>query len=805
MTASSSLHDSHFPITKTTLSNKVPEAPLHPRFMKTVSFISALVLSITGLPSAQADDAAPWLDLPTIEDRSVWESWPEDAADIRIELARREMERVVPEFSDELFLEYSQTGNRRPYDQRHGNYLNRYEAIVLGELLQNDGEFLPAITTAIEGLLAERTWVLSAHDSSLNAFYGRAPVVDLASSRRGMSLAFVSVLLEPVLPAELVQRMREAVITRVTEVYREVVLSGEIPHGLWWMRTTNNWNAVCHFGVVSAALTIEEDAAKRAEILSGMNQYLPAFIDGFTDDGYCTEGMGYWNYGFGNFAMLAEVVRRASGGTADWLDSEKVVAISLYPSHFELVDQTYPTFADGVIGSRPNPVLLDYLADRMAAVQAVHPQRSGVEAMGLSEYVTWGLAGDAPVIPAEIGATDRRRDGFPEAGLVILRPGESGARVSLAAKTGHNAEHHNHNDVGTIVVAVDKTHLILDPGGEIYTSRTFSKDRYVSNVLNSFGHPVPRIGETLQSTGAGFRGEILSTRWSPDLDQVVMDLAPAYEVDGLKELTRQIGYSRVDEGAITLTDGIDMESPEIFETALVSYGKWESRGENRALLYQGDAALELTWSSEPAGVEVSTFEIVENLHHGNKPLRIAFTMPEAVTRAQITIAMTPAPSPISYTVDLTGYEPRLDQAIRIQAESFSAESGGEVMEQKKVGSDGMAFKNWDAAGHALSWEVQVPADGLYGLRVRYTHAIPGLSMRSVQWQGIDEIGTTSFPSTGGWSSYQDDWSTVYAGHEGTPCLVTLEQGPQILTMTNLDGHSLNLDWIELVPVDRVAD
>lgn len=773
--------------------------------MKTLSFISALALSVTVLPLVQADDTGPWLDLPTIEDRTVWDAWPEDAAEIRIELARRERDRDVPDFSDELFLEYSRTGNRTTYDHRHSTYLSRYEAMVLGELLQNDGEFLPAIVTAIEGLLAERTWVLSAHDSSLDAFYGRAPVVDLASSRRGMSLAFASVILEPVLPAELVQRMRQAVKTRVTEVYRKVVVAGEVPHGLWWLKTTNNWNAVCHFGVVSAALTIEEDAVKRNEILDGMDQYLPAFITGFTDDGYCTEGMGYWNYGFGEFTMLAEVVRRATGGASDWLDSEKVVAIALYPFHFELVDQTYPTFADGVIGTRPNPVLLDYLADRMEAVNAVHQERSGIEAMGLAQYVTWGLAEDAPVITTEVDATDRRRDGFPEAGLVILRPGESEVRLSIAAKTGHNAEHHNHNDVGAIVVAVDKTHLVLDPGGEIYTSRTFSKDRYVSNVLNSFGHPVPRIGETLQSSGEPFRGEILSTRWSPDLDQVVMNLAPAYEVEGLQELTRKIGYSRVGEGAVTVTDSVGMESPELFETALISYGKWEPRGTNRALLYQGDAALDITWSSEPAGVEVSTFEIVENLHHGNRPLRIAFTIPEPVTQARVTILMKPAPSPISYTVDLTGYEPKLDQAIRIQAESFSAQTGGEIMESKKVGSDGMAFKNWDAVGHSLSWGVQVPVDGLYALRVRYTHAIPGLSLRSIQWQGIEEIGTAAFPSTGGWSSYQDDWSNGFAGHEGVPCLVALEQGPQTLTMTNLDGHSLNLDWIELVPVERADD
>ena len=65
-------------------------------------------------------------------------------------------------------------------------------------------------------------------------------------------------------------------------------------------------------------------------------------------------------------------------------------------------------------------------------------------------------------------------------------------------KGGHNAEMHNHNDVGSYTVVIGDQPVLADPGTEIYTKRTFTEHRYDSPVLNSYGHPVPVIGGQLQ-------------------------------------------------------------------------------------------------------------------------------------------------------------------------------------------------------------------------------------------------------------------------------------------------------------------
>jgi hypothetical protein len=50
----------------------------------------------------------------------------------------------------------------------------------------------------------------------------------------------------------------------------------------------------------------------------------PLFISGFTNDGYCREGMGYWNYGFGHYVTMGIAVRAATGGRLDILTGDKL-------------------------------------------------------------------------------------------------------------------------------------------------------------------------------------------------------------------------------------------------------------------------------------------------------------------------------------------------------------------------------------------------------------------------------------------------------------------------------------------------
>ena len=112
---------------------------------------------------------------------------------------------------------------------------------------------------------------------------------------------------------------------------------------------------------------------------------------------------------------------------------------------------------------------------------------------------------------------DGTRGDMPELGDVLL-PQSGVARIVgragqkplvLAIKAGHNAEPHNHNDVGSFVLrASDGVVYLCDPGAGLYNAEYFSAKRYDNVFANSYGHSVPRIGGTLQLPGREHSGTL---------------------------------------------------------------------------------------------------------------------------------------------------------------------------------------------------------------------------------------------------------------------------------------------------------
>ena len=131
------------------------------------------------------------------------------------------------------------------------------------------------------------------------------------------------------------------------------------------------------------------------------------------------------------------------------------------------------------------------------------------------------------------------REWWEDEQFLICRP-RPGASLRLAStfKGGHNGVNHNHNDLGAFTVMIDDRELLVDPGAEIYTARTFSRHRYEGDLLNSFGHPVPVVAGQLQPPGADeytkgigtdIRARVVATCFSELEDRVTLDLRKAHD------------------------------------------------------------------------------------------------------------------------------------------------------------------------------------------------------------------------------------------------------------------------------------
>jgi len=584
----------------------------------------------------------------TIDDRKAWEPIAaSDALKGFLSGAERLMSEPIPELTDELYLDFSRTGNRTRCQAVLSRRHSRMPLLVLAECIENRGRFLGAIEEAIRAICSEKTWVMPAHDRSLRNFKGTVIEIDLAVAGLSWNLATADYWLGDKLGPKTRKLIRDELKRRTFDPFVGTVRTGE-PR-MWWMRSTNNWNAVCLAGTTGSALAIIDPQEQRAFFIAAAEKYVQNFLRGFTPDGYCSEGVGYWNYGFGHYVMLAETVKQATGGKVDMLEGAKIKQIALFGRRMEIVPGVYPAFADCGVRTRPQTQLMAFLSRRyrlgLKEVEQLGPPAAAGPSTRLFELGLFAFPNSASAMPAPEGPTPSQppSDWFAEAGILICRPAPGNKHaLGVAMKGGHNGEHHNHNDVGSYVVALGKATPLVDPGSEVYTARTFSARRYESGVLNSFGHPVPRVAGKLQRTGRSAAAKVLKTEFTDKADTLVLDIRSAYDVNGLKKLQRTFVFSRKDAGRLTVIDEVEFDSPKAFGTALITFSKWKQIKSNRLLIGEGPEAVQVNIAIDGGEFQIDPTKIKEHLHGGRIPTRLGIELAKPVTKATITLKIAPA-------------------------------------------------------------------------------------------------------------------------------------------------------------------
>jgi hypothetical protein len=241
-------------------------------------------------------------------------------------------------------------------------------------------------------------------------------------------------------------------------------------------------------------------------------------------------------------------------------------------------------------------------------------------------------------VSAETGV----RTWFSDAGVLVCRPAEGvKGRFGAALKGGHNAEHHNHNDVGSYSVILDGVAVLADPGAEVYQSSTFDSRRYQSPANNSLGHPVPRVAGKLQIPGRKAEGKVLETDFKPEADRLRIDFSSCYEIPALKALTREFVYSRAGGGSLTVRDAFRMSEPGEFETALVTYGKVRRLDGGALEVVEGGKTLRVTLKAEGGDLRIDETSLDADYRARRKPTRVGIAFARPLAEGSITVTISP--------------------------------------------------------------------------------------------------------------------------------------------------------------------
>ena len=288
-----------------------------------------------------------------IADRGAWDALARTGPFTRVvRRAERLLRTPLPDQPDALYLDFSRTGNRTRWQKVAGHRRGRVRWFVLAECIENRARFIPPVVALMRALADEPTWLMPAHDASLANFKGRRVDIDLGSAMLAWNLATADHVLGDRLPDDTRRLIRQQVQRRIFKPFGDMVAGRRKPN--WWMHSTNNWNAVCLAGVTGSALALLDARSQRARFVVAAEHYSRHFLEGFTPDGYCSEGVGYWNYGFGHYVLLGEAVRRATRGRIDLLGRPAARAPATYASRIEIMGGVCPSFADCSVRARPD-------------------------------------------------------------------------------------------------------------------------------------------------------------------------------------------------------------------------------------------------------------------------------------------------------------------------------------------------------------------------------------------------------------------------------------------------------------------
>ncbi|MBQ8546149.1 MAG: heparinase II/III family protein [Clostridia bacterium] len=399
----------------------------------------------------------------------------------------------------------------------------------------DEPKYLEQLQDTIWEMCDQYVWALPAHMPNITE--NNNCELDLDSTTVGYALALIKAVLN--------DRLHDLIKARIdAEIDRRIVKPFLAQRWHWEFRE-NNWTTVCS-GAVGCALMLNRPEVFDL-VMDRINHNMQTYIDyGYRDDGVCTEGAGYWSYGFGYYLTYAEMLRNYTDGKIDLTKGEKVKNIAMFLQKLYLDENVVVNYGDCGIGTKITmPAGYLYLLKSLFPNDVELPPEKTF-AFDV-HYFTYYLNAFRFYDPSYKSAKLSKNAEYfmADQGWYVKRTEKYG----FACRGGSNGESHNHNDVGSFIFSKNDKQVLCDIGGRPYTRQYFEHPvRYTFLETSSRGHNVPIVNGEYQGNG-GERANVTFENGT-----IKIDFACVYYQDELKKLVR---YITPDENGVTITDKFD--------------------------------------------------------------------------------------------------------------------------------------------------------------------------------------------------------------------------------------------------------
>ena len=542
-------------------------------------------------------DGARWKPFPTAAERDAWSALAAGDREMLIKEGAAFLGKAYEPLPATLFLEYARNGNRSHWEGVQFGRRTHLRHTVLAECAEGKGRFVDDIADGIWAICEESFWGVPAHMGAQKRGVGlpdvQEPIIELFSAETGALLAWTRYLLgkqiDKVHPL-IRERLEAEVERRLLSVYRNRQDFGWM--GLNNDRPVNNWNPWINSNLLTCALLLDGDPARRAQTVHKILTSLDRFLDSYHDDGGCDEGPGYWNRAGASLFECLDLLRSASNGEVNYFDLPLVRQIGAYIYKVHIAGEWYVNFADAPAKVKPDGSLL-YRYGKAAgdsdlqAFGAYQYQHSGAGLESLGRALPALFQGD------EIRKAEARDPLVREAWLDGIQVATARRRAGttegfyFATLGGHNAESHNHNDVGNFVVYLNGNPVLIDVGVENYTAKTFSSKRYEIWTMQSAFHNLPTINGVMQAAGRQYEARDVAFHADDASAEFGADLAAAYPTEaGVEKWRRSVRLDRA-ANAVLVTDRFALRGAGKIEMNLMTPCTVRADGERAVILSGG--------------------------------------------------------------------------------------------------------------------------------------------------------------------------------------------------------------------------
>ena len=448
------------------------------------------------------------------------------------------------------FRLFQDVGDRNTYQKDFFRRQHRlFTCAVMSLVYPENEQIFELLQDTIFEICDMFAWALPAHMGPLDTI--NQFELDLDACTMGMALALIKRLLGDRLHPLIIKRIDDEIDRRIVEPF--------LAQRWHWEFRENNWTTVCAGSVGCALMLNRPDVFELVK--DRINHDMQTYVDAYGDDGVCTEGAGYWGYGFGYYIAYADMLRSYSNGECDLLSGEKIKSIATFYQKMILDENVVVTFGDCGLGGRitQNAGLAYKLKSIFGDVYEFPPKDTLTYDV---HYFTFFL--DTFICYNEANKDSKLSKNceyfMANQGWYVKRT----PYYSFACRGGTNGESHNHNDVGSFIFSSGDKQVLCDIGGRPYTRQYFENEyRYTFLETSSRGHNAPIINGKYQVN-------IPETRSYTTFENGVVSI-DFKELYGQEELKKLIRHYKCDEIGVDITDEFDIEGEGSFVERLVTY------------------------------------------------------------------------------------------------------------------------------------------------------------------------------------------------------------------------------------------